>query len=118
MRELVNAALMRRLLGFGVGFVTALGIIVATELSSNTPRSGEVLGRLDVTAYCRAGDEPLEAALRSEDAYGWRCVGRRNGIWGFDEVDFDAACRSQYGSRARAVTTDRQSANAWQCVVG
>lgn len=109
--------LVRRVLGFAVGFIAALGIILVTELSGNTPRSGELLGRLDVTAHCRQGDEPLEAALRSDDAYGWRCVGRRNGIWGFEEVDFDAACRNQYGRRARATTTDPESPDAWQCVV-
>lgn len=110
-------ALVRRLLGFAVGFAAAIGIILATELSSNTARSGEVLGRLDVQEYCRANDEPLDAALRTDDAFGWRCVGRRNGIWGFEEVDFDAACRSQYGSRARAVSTDREAADSWQCVI-
>lgn len=109
--------LARRLLGFTVGFATALGIIVVTEASDNILRRGEVLGSLDVAAYCRQAEVPLEPALREPDAYGWRCVGRRNGIWGFEEVDFDAACRHQYGDRARAVTTDRQSADSWTCVV-
>ena len=110
-------ALLRRLIGFAVGFSVAIGIIVVTELSGNTPRRGEVLGRLDVTAYCRQGDEPLDAALRTEDAHGWRCVGHRNGIWGFEEVDFDAACQDQFGDRARAQTTDLQAADSWQCIV-
>lgn len=109
--------LARRLLGFAVGFATALGIIVVTEASGNIPRRGEVLGSLDVAAYCRQTEEPLEPALREQDAYGWRCVGRRNGIWGFEEVDYDAACRSQYGRRARATTTDPESPDSWTCVM-
>lgn len=109
-------ALVRRLLGFAVGFAAALGIIAATELGADTSTRGEVLGHLDIAAHCRAADEPLDAALRSEDAFGWRCIGRRNGIWGIERVDVDAACRQQYGPRARAVTTDVDEPNSWTCV--
>lgn len=110
-------ALTRRIIGFAAGFTITLGIIVATELSTNRPNSGELLGPLDLVAYCDQGDEPLMAALRTEDAYGWRCVGRRNGIFGFDEIDFDAACRHQYGRHARAVTNNPDAADSWECIV-
>ncbi|CAN5496671.1 hypothetical protein BH23ACT3_BH23ACT3_15290 [soil metagenome] len=111
-------ALLRRLIGFSVGFGAALAIIVATEFSrSQTPVDSRVVGDLDVFEYCRGGEFQLEAALRQDDAYGWRCVGRRNGIWGFDEVDFDDACRVQHGPDAAAVTDDPQSPYAWQCTL-
>lgn len=108
-------ALLRRIIGFTVGFATALVIIVATEMSRNAETvASETLGPLDVFEHCR--DSGLEAALRDDDAYGWRCVGRRNGIWGFDELDFDAACRRQYGDGASAATDDPTSPYAWQCL--
>jgi hypothetical protein len=111
-------ALLRRLIGFSVGFAAALTIIVATEFSRNaTPGESRVVGDLDVFEYCRGGEFKLEAALRQDDAYGWRCVGRRNGIWGFDEVDFDDACRTRHGPEAAAVTADPQSPYAWQCIL-
>lgn len=110
-------ALVRRMIGFGVGFATALVIIVATDMSRNVDTAAtRVLGDLDVFEYCRTGEFELEAALLEEHADGWRCVGRRNGIWGFDEVDFDDACRRQHGERATASTSDPSSPYSWQCV--
>lgn len=110
-------ALLRRVFGFVVGFAAALTIIVATEISRNADTDAtRVLGDLDVFEYCRSGEFELEAALLAYDARGWRCVGRRNGIWGFDEVDFDEACRRQHGERAQAVTGDPASPYSWQCV--
>ncbi len=110
-------ALLRRIVGFSVGFATALVIIVATEMSwSAETVASRVLGPLDVFEHCRNSEFELEAALRHDDAYGWRCVGRRNGIWGLDELDFDAACREQFGEGASAVTADPASPYAWQCV--
>jgi hypothetical protein len=113
-----SRALVRRVIGFVVGFTTALAIIVATEVSRNADTAAvRVVGDLDVFEYCRTGDFELEAALRDEDAFGWRCVGRRNGIWGFEEVDFHDACRSQHGDTAIARTDDPSSPYAWHCVV-
>jgi len=110
-------ALLRRLIGFSVGFVAALTIIVATELSRDTGGSStDVIGIPDVFEYCRSGEFELEAALRSDDADGWRCVGRRNDIWGFDPVDFDDVCRRQFGASATARSEDPASPYAWQCV--
>lgn len=110
-------ALLRRLIGFSVGFTAALTIIVATELSRDTDGpSTDVIGIPDVFEYCRSGEFALEAALRSDDADGWRCVGRRNGIWGFDPVDFDDVCHRQFGNSATAHSEDPESPYAWQCV--
>lgn len=109
-------ASLRRIVGFTAGFLIALSIILVTDASTNRPVGGEVLGELDLMAYCDGGIDPLMAALRTDDAFGWRCVGLRNGIWGFDEIDFDAACRQQYGRRAQARTTDPEQPDSWQCV--
>jgi hypothetical protein len=117
-RGIDQRALLRRLIGFSVGFTAAVTIIVATEFSRNSATAERrVVGELDVFEYCRGGEFQLEAALRQDDAYGWRCVGRRNGIWGFDEVDFDDACRIHHGPDAAAVTDDPQSPYAWQCTL-
>lgn len=115
---MTGRALLRRAIGFSVGFATALTIIVATEAGrrSTTPVI-EVVGAPDVFDYCRSGEFVLEAALRSDDADGWRCVGRRNQIWGFDPVDFDDVCRTQFGEAAWALTEDPSSPYEWRCVV-
>lgn len=113
-----HRALLRRVIGFTVGFAAALTIIVASEMGQDAEtRASRVVGELDLFEHCRSGEFELEAALREHDAFGWRCVGRRNGIWGFDEPDFDAACREQHGDGAWAFTDDPTSPYAWQCVV-
>lgn len=110
-------ALLRRAIGFAVGFGVALVIVVATQLSRDAREpSTTVLGTLDVSEYCRSGEFELEAVLRSDDAMGWRCEGRRNGILGVDPVDFDHACQQQFGAAATAVSVDHDSPYALQCV--
>lgn len=115
-------AVLRRVIGFVVGFAAAIAIIVATETSRNAADERAdgnfiVVGIPDVFGFCRANDAGLEAALRSNDAYGWACVGRRNGIWGFEGIDLTEACRLQFGPSSTAATDDPDSPYGWTCVV-
>jgi hypothetical protein len=107
-----------RALGFAVGFAGALVTIGAADWAGERDLVEEyVAGELDFFAYCRAQDPDLSAAIYTNDARGWRCQGRRNGIWGRDEIDVNAACRQQYGPEARAVASDPASPYSWTCVL-
>lgn len=110
--------LSRGIIAAAVGFCGAFVVGKASELGSDDqPRPPEVsLGRLDFLEYCRdtygAG---FTAALVAADAFGWRCAGLRNGVWGLDEIDVAAACRSQFGERSRAHTWDPDIPDSWEC---
>lgn len=114
-----RSPLVRGALAFGVGFVGAIATIQAIDLveDDDPVRSRVVVGVLDVDRHCKSLEgEQLTAVLVSSDAFGWRCVGRRNGLWDREPVDFQAACRAQYGERTWAESADEGSPTSWVCV--
>jgi hypothetical protein len=115
----MSTPLARGVVAFLIGFLGAVVVIQAVDLASNGGDDGEpmVLGPLDIQAYCRnlEGDQML-AALVTDSAFGWRCVGRRNGIWGEEVVDLHQACRAQFRPGAWAETSDPAEPRSWVCV--
>lgn len=107
----------RGIIAAAIGFSGAFIVGTASQLGSEgrvTP--GTTLGQLDFMRYCREtyGDG-FAATLVADDAFGWRCAGRRNGVWGLDEIDVADACVTQYGRRARPHTWDPDVATSWEC---
>jgi hypothetical protein len=115
----MTSPLVRGVIAFLIGFAGAVVVIQAIDLA----REGDdvnrvVLGSLDVDTYCRnlEGDQML-AALVGDSAFGWRCVGRRNGIWGEEVVNVNKACRMQFLPESFAETVNPAEPRSWVCVV-
>jgi hypothetical protein len=111
--------LIRGVVAFLIGFVGAFATIQAIDLASDDDSVERVvLGALDIDAYCRSLDgDQVSAALVADTAFGWRCVGRRNGIWGQEAVDMHLACRTQFEIDAWAETVDPSDPTSWVCVI-
>lgn len=111
--------LVRGVVAFLIGFAGALVTIQAIDLARETPDESRsvVVGIPDFDAFCRqTGGSQVSAALVTADAFGWRCVGRRNNIWGLEAVDMHGACRTQFGPDSWAETTDALSSTSWLCL--
>ena len=105
--------------GLSIGFVGAYVAHDAAErLGSEPDRSpvAEVLGAIDYDSFCRRGETDLRAVSLTADAYGWRCSGVMNGIFGTDDIDVQEACEWQYGVAAVAFLEDADSPDGWPCV--
>jgi hypothetical protein len=105
-------------IGLGIGLLV---IEVADQVSGDDDTETDatrVAGSPDFIAYCRVQnvDRP-EASVTSNDAWGWRCVGVRNGVFGADEIVVDDVCADQFAPDARARLVDPASPDGWQCVV-
>jgi hypothetical protein len=100
-----------------LGFSAAYVVGSASQLGSQQrPVEIEVLGELDLARYCRERYGPnMSVTLVAENSFGWRCAGRRNGLWGTDAIDLGEACRTQYGPRARP-RDDPDTPYGWVCV--
>jgi hypothetical protein len=111
--------LVRGVIAFLIGFVGAVVVIQAIELAREDDGvTRVVLGSLDVNLYCRSlQGEQMLAALVADTAFGWRCVGRRNGIWGEEAVNMHEACRVQFGPEALPETVDPAEPRSWVCVL-
>jgi hypothetical protein len=111
---------LRRIIGLSVGFLVAIGTITAVEFRRSERSADQawvLAGNMNAFEYCMRADGNLRAVLRNNDAFGWRCMGRRNGIWGFETVDVALACVQQYGPKARAETSDSSDPMSWRCLV-
>ena len=98
---------------FGTALVGALlagasviGMFVATEPRPVTPEPEP----LRLEAYCRHLHGDRSDAYQPQELSDWRCSVWRNGIWGLEEVDLNAACRWQSGPGAQPVTREGRSA--------
>ena len=82
-----------------------VGIFVGTEPGQVAPEREP----LRLGAYCRHLYGERADAYQPEELDGWRCSAWRNGVWGLEAVDLDAACRWQAGPDAQPVTGDGRS---------
>jgi hypothetical protein len=80
--------------GLLVGLAGLAGMLLASDAGSEP---------LDLDGYCEHRYGESAAAYRPEpaDPDTWRCSAWRNGVWGLDPVDPNAACRWQLGEDAR-----------------
>lgn len=88
------------------------------------PVNAGVLGGINLQRACNSQvqlnlvDPVLVGS--NPNAYSWRCRGYlltwfKTWPWWDSSVDMTAACRSQYGSKAFAETTDLRSPYSWRC---
>lgn len=109
--------LLRGAIGLVVGFAGAAATIAAIDqIDGDRDRDDVRLGPFDVEGYC-ARDDGMTALLLGSDAFGWQCVGYRNGIFDDYQVVADDVCRWQHGDRAYAVLTDPGNTLGWECFV-
>jgi hypothetical protein len=114
--------MMRRIftsvLAFAIGFT---GALLAAHRSGPATRrtNGELLGKLDLPRFCvnRNGDRSL-ALLVQPTAHGWRCASRPNGIFLASEINYDEACRGQFGKQTYAKAWDASWPYSWECFFG
>jgi hypothetical protein len=113
MRRLLTSTLV-----FAIGFA---GATLAAHRSGPVAHrsNGELLGKVDLTKFCvdRNGDRSL-ALLVQPTAYGWRCASRPNGIFLASEINYDEACRGQFGKQSFAKTWDAAWPYSWECFYG
>jgi hypothetical protein len=104
--------------GLGIGFAVVEIADEVREDGAADPADVRVAGTPDFIGYCRSQNTELpDASVVSNDAWGWRCVGVRNGVFGRDEIVVDDVCILQFGSDARAELVNAASPDGWQCVV-
>ncbi|MFE9580941.1 hypothetical protein ACFYO1_31510 [Nocardia sp. NPDC006044] len=96
-------------------FALCLGI--GGALIAVAPAQAGVLGGIDVQRACRAnhgGDVWWNATLVTQDAFGWRCYSDK--VMKYDNgIDMNAACRAQYGNRAKAHAFNVHDPYSWVC---
>lgn len=110
---------VRSLVGLVVGFLLATAAIGAVGAAGERwrDRAPVSLGQLDLAQYCQVDrGEQMMATLLVDDADGWRCVGRRRGVWLTEEIDLDEACQVLHGSDTRALNERPGSPHHWTCV--
>jgi hypothetical protein len=94
---------LRRALS-ALGGIAAGGLLAASGLfgaSSSTSEQEPRSEPLRVGDYCREvyGDDAT--VYRPTELGGWRCSVWRNGVWGLERLDINAACHWQRGEDAR-----------------
>lgn len=105
-----------RALAVGFGFAVTTGAIALRDSVVSSSRSGDLLGALDVAAYCRKTDGPTALAINiRNDAEGWRCQSKVNGILASSDVEYDRACAVMFGSPARAESSNAAAPYSWRC---
>ena len=111
--------LVRGTLAVGFGFGVTTGAIAVRDSVLATDHRGEKLGTLDVAAFCRKrhGAAAIAIDIRN-DAIGWRCQTKTNGIIASADVDYDKACSAMFGPPAHAQSSDIKWAYSWLCYRG
>lgn len=120
-RRLDGVALARRMVGLGVGFLSAFVTLQAIERFASDDDPSErielVLGQPDFDAYCRRDtDRDLDGVLTDTDAFGWQCVGFVQSFWTTEPADAAEVCAWQFGVEASARLVDESSPDGWRCV--
>jgi hypothetical protein len=107
-------------LGIGLGFAV-IELAQQVDDDDRPPVADEpvrIVGAPDFIAWCRTQNvDRADATVITSDAWGWRCVGIRNGMFGYDEIVTDEVCRDQFGADAIAQLVNAESPTGWQCVV-
>lgn len=94
---------MKRALSALAG-ILAGGLLAVSGLfgaSSSTTESQPRTEPLRVGDYCRERYGDGATVYRPTELGGWRCSVWRNGVWGLEQLDLNAACRWQRGEDAR-----------------
>jgi hypothetical protein len=101
------------------GFSVATAAIEITSRIHSAEHAGTKLGRLDLRDFCTKayGDGALAINLRN-DAVGWKCSAKVNGIVSGYDIDYDQACAQMYDSPAYASSYDISWAYSWECFRG
>ena len=112
--------LARFVIGGTFGFLAATGVFEAVDRFGDhqLPPQAEaaVAGRADFVRYCARDGRGMEAVRLSDDASGWRCAGRVNGMFTSEEADPVAVCHWQYGAGVEAVLIVERRPDGWWCV--
>jgi hypothetical protein len=95
------------------GLLAASGLFGASSATDDAEPRREPL---HLGAYCREvyGDDAT--VYRPNDLGDWRCTVWRNGVWGLEPLDLNAACRWQRGENARLEHLD-SSERALACTI-
>ncbi|MCU1504098.1 MAG: hypothetical protein JWM12_3452 [Ilumatobacteraceae bacterium] len=102
------------LFGFGVT-IAALG--VSAKVSED--KNGSYIGKLDFQRYCQLTYGTTAGAYAvAQDAYGWRCATRPNGLFTPRQIVADLACEKLYGTPSHAQTFDATWLFSWECFRG
>ena len=121
LRRLDWVALARRVVGLGVGFLSAFVTLQAIERFASGADLIEpfelVLGRPDFDAFCgRDTDRDLKGVTTDTDAFGWKCVGFVQSFWSTERANAAEVCAWQFGVEASARLVDESSPDGWRCV--
>lgn len=93
---------MNRILGTAIAVVAGVALAVAALIGMAAARDDDpgTSQTLDVDGWCRHEYGEQATAFHPGEPDVWRCSAWRNGVWGLDDVDLDAACDWQRGQDA------------------
>jgi hypothetical protein len=96
--------LLSALAGVAAGGLLAASGLFGASSATTAPEPSRELLRVD--DYCRQRYGGDATAYQPAELGAWRCSVWRNGVWGLEPLDLNAACHWQRGERSRVVRHD------------